>query len=71
MTVVFKNLEIKGGRAHDGGSLGGNVALGGGFLIDGGQVTLSHAAVSGQRCHRSDGASGAAGAVGETRRQRW
>ena len=47
VTVVFKDLEITGGKAHDGGVLGGTAALGGGILIDGGQVTLSHASVIG------------------------
>ena len=39
VNVLIKDLEITGGKAHDGGVLGGNTALGGGFLIDGGQVT--------------------------------
>ena len=65
VTVVFKNLTIKGGRAHDGGSLGGNVALGGGILIDGGQVTLSHVAVTDNDASGAAGANGAAGAVGK------
>lgn len=42
VTVVFKDLEITHGEMHDGGILGGTAALGGGLLIDGGQVTLSH-----------------------------
>ena len=45
VTVILKNLEVKGGHATDGGDLGGTAALGGGILIDGGQVTLSGAAV--------------------------
>ncbi len=44
LTVKISDLEISGGHAHDGGALGGNAAVGGGLLIDGGQVTLSNAA---------------------------
>ncbi len=46
VTVVFKNLVIEGGEAHDGGALGGTAALGGGILVDGGQVTLSGASMT-------------------------
>ena len=52
--VVFKDLAIQGGKATDGGVLGGSAALGGGLLVDGGQATLSNVWVS-----RND-ASGAA-----------
>ena len=54
--VVLKDLAIEDGSAHDGGVLGGTAALGGGILIDGGQVTLSNANIF------TNGASGAAGA---------
>ena len=49
VTVVFKDLEITKGRAHDGGILGGAAAVGGGILIDGGQVTLSNVSVMSNR----------------------
>ncbi len=58
ITVVFRDLSITGGHADDGGVLGGTAALGGGILIDGGQVTLSNASVVGNN------ASGAAGEAG-------
>ena len=60
MTVVFKDLEITKGRAHDGGILGGAAALGGGILIDGGQVTLSNVSVTSNRASGAAGADGAA-----------
>jgi hypothetical protein len=60
VTVVFKDLAIKGGHAIDGGVLGGAVALGGGLLIDGGQVTLSQASVAGNAAQGAGGADGAA-----------
>ena len=47
LAVSFQNLTIKGGKAEDAGQLGGEAAVGGGILIDGGQVTLSHVNVSG------------------------
>jgi hypothetical protein len=61
VTVELENLTIKGGRAHDGGAVGGTMALGGGILIDGGNVTLSNVNVT---QNRAIGASGAAGANG-------
>ena len=42
VSVIFKDLAIAGESADDGGVLGGKTAMGGGFLIDGGQVTLSN-----------------------------
>jgi hypothetical protein len=39
-TVIVQNLSITSGVATDGGMLSGTAALGGGLLIDGGQVTL-------------------------------
>ncbi len=41
VTVVFKKMSIEHGKATDGGMVGGTAALGGGLLIDGGQVTMS------------------------------
>ena len=55
VTVVFRDVSIREGDATDGGTLGGAVALGGGILIEGGNVTLSNVSVSGNH------ASGAAG----------
>ena len=63
-TVVFKDLEITDGRAHNGGGLGGAVALGGGILIDGGQVTISNASITGNHASGASGANGAAGGIG-------
>ena len=57
VTVVFRDLTIRYGEATDGGAVGGTAALGGGILIDGGNVTLSNASVSG---NRAAGASGGA-----------
>ena len=37
VSVLFKEVGITGGKVHDGGVLGGNAALGGGILIDGGR----------------------------------
>jgi len=65
VTVVFKNLTISNGVAHDSGVVGGAAALGGGILIDGGQVTLSHATVSGNQATGASGSAGASGAVGQ------
>ena len=73
VTVIFKDMEIAGGRAENGGVLGGTAALGGGLLIDGGQVTLSHVSIqrnhaSGAfgagRCERGGRAPGQAGTAG-------
>jgi hypothetical protein len=61
--LVLWDLTVTGGRATDGGILGGNAALGGGLLIDGGNVNLSIVAVLN---NAASGASGAAGAVGKS-----
>ena len=58
VTVVFKNLTITSGTAVDGGPLGGAAAHGGGILLDGGNVTLSNAAVSGNVAAGAPGAFG-------------
>ena len=62
---MFKDLEIRGGKASDGGVLGGNMALGGGILIDGGQVTFSNAIVTANEADAASGASGVAGTGGK------
>ena len=61
LSVVIQNLAITGGRATDGGIVGGNAALGGGLLIDGGNVALSNVTVND---NAASGAAGAAGAAG-------
>ncbi len=59
LSVVLQSLTIEGGLATDNGGLNvPNTALGGGLLIDGGNVALSHVAVL------DNAASGAAGAAG-------
>ena len=70
ITVVFKDLEVTDGRAHDGGGLGGTVALGGGILIDGGQVTISNASITSNRASGASGANGAAARHRAGRRRR-
>ena len=62
ISVVFQDLAIEGGNATDGGILGGTAALGGGLLIDGGTVSLTHVAVQGDQ---ADGAAGAAARGGK------
>ena len=59
VTVIFKNMAIEHGKATNGGNVGGTAALGGGVLIDGGQVTMSSASVA------SNSAVGATGAAGK------
>ena len=61
VTVVFKDLEITGGRAHNGG---GPAALGGGILIDGGQVTISNASIIGNHASGQPASTGQRGASG-------
>jgi hypothetical protein len=58
MSVVIQHLSVSHGNATDGGQLGGTSALGGGVLIEGGNVTLSDVAM------RSDQANGANGPAG-------
>lgn len=65
MTVVFKDLEITDGKATDGGVLGGTAALGGGMLIDDGDVTLSSASVRSNSAAGVSGVIGASGAAGK------
>ncbi|HVU89305.1 MAG TPA: dockerin type I domain-containing protein [Pirellulales bacterium] len=61
VAVTMKNLSIQGGNAFAGGALGGTAALGGGVLVDGGQVTLSHVGLSSNHAFGTTGAAGAAG----------
>ncbi len=64
VTVELENLTIRGGRAHDGGAVGGTMALGGGILIDGGNVTLSNVNVSQNQVAGAFGSAGANGIAG-------
>ncbi len=65
VSVTLQHVTIQGGNAHDGGVLGGPDALGGGLLIDGGQVTLSNVNVSGNIAQGAAGGSGGLGAPGQ------
>ncbi|MHB1558088.1 MAG: RHS repeat-associated core domain-containing protein, partial [Isosphaeraceae bacterium] len=56
--VVFNKIAIEDGKASDGGLVGGTAALGGGLLIDGGSVSLSHASVLNNSAVGIDGAAG-------------
>ena len=69
VSVIFSDLEIEGARARRRGA-GRDAALGGGLLIDGGQVTLSNVKSRGTI---GGGAAGATGAAGGKRgqRRRW
>ncbi len=60
VNVTIKGLTIEGGEATSGGVLGGKAAVGGGILIDGGDVALSQVAL----VHNY--AIGNAGTVGAT-----
>ena len=55
MTVVLQDLGIEHGNATDGGHLGSPDALGGGILVDGGQVTLSGVDVGNNQAVGADG----------------
>ena len=63
VTASISGMTITGGRATNSGALNlaGNPALGGGLLIDGGNVTLSNVAVIGNAASGAAGASGAGG----------
>jgi len=60
--VTFQNVLITGGVATDGGQVGGTAALGGGLLIDGGNVVLSNVNVTGNAARGARGDNGASGA---------
>jgi hypothetical protein len=60
-SVSFQSLTIEKGTAVDGGMLGGTDALGGGLLIEGGQVSLSQVTVTGNYALASNGVTGADG----------
>jgi hypothetical protein len=64
VAVTMKNLTIEGGNAFTAGAVGGTAALGGGMLVDGGQVTLSHVGFSSNHVWGFTGAAGAAGGLG-------
>ena len=64
VTVVFKDLTITGAEASNGGMLGLKAALGGGLLIDSGQVTLSNVAVESNAASGTGGRLTAVGAPG-------
>jgi hypothetical protein len=61
IVVVFEDLAITGGRASDGGQYGLPAAVGGGLLIEGGQVRLSNVKVFGNAALGRNGELGAAG----------
>jgi len=65
MTVEFQNLTIKGGDVP-GGRPGPNLlpAQGGGLLIDGADVTLDHAIVTGNKVVGAPGGAGVNGVNG-------
>ena len=65
VTVTLQNVTITGGNAQNSGLVGGNAALGGGLLIDGGQVSLTNVSVSGNAAHGAAGVNGANGAAGQ------
>ncbi len=64
VNVTIKGLTIAGGEATSGGVLGGKAAVGGGILIDGGDVALSQVALV------HDYAIGNAGTVGAAARRK-
>ena len=63
VNVIFQNLAIEGGNAHNGGDSGGNRALGGGLLIEDAAVTLKDVFVE---KNQAQGAAGSTGAGGQT-----
>jgi hypothetical protein len=64
VTVNIQELTIAGGRATDGGAIGGSDALGGGILIDGTVVSLTKVSVARNAAVGALGASGSAGQPG-------
>ncbi len=61
VSVVFSNLQISGGKARNGGAVGGTVALGGGLLIQGANVTLKDVWVNGNSARGGLGVHGLPG----------
>ena len=61
VSVVFENVILEGGRAIDGGVLGGHAGLGGGMLIDGGNVVLSSVLLADNTASGLSGVPGKAG----------
>ncbi len=61
VSVVFSNLQVDDGKAHDGGAVGGTAALGGGLLIQGANVTLKDVLVNGNSARGKPGAHGLPG----------
>jgi hypothetical protein len=64
VNVILRDLAVEGGHAENAGAVGGNVALGGGLLIEGAAVTLSDVLVENNSAQRANGGSGAAGHTG-------
>ncbi len=61
ISVIFENVILEGGRALDGGVLGGRAGLGGGLLIDGGNVVLSSVLLADNTASGLSGVPGQAG----------
>jgi hypothetical protein len=61
MTVVLEDFTIEGGRASNGGAVGGNDALGGGLLIDGATATLANVNVQDNVAQGHNGNTGGNG----------
>ena len=61
LSVVFQSLGIEGGDATDGGFMGLNAAVGGGLLIDGGQVAMSNVALMNNEAAGLSGSNGGSG----------
>ena len=64
VSVAFEDLAIKGGEAQNSARVGGNVALGGGLLIEDAAVTLQDVFVQNNQAQGYQGATGAAGQSG-------
>ncbi|HEY4308398.1 MAG TPA: hypothetical protein VGN12_03000 [Pirellulales bacterium] len=66
ISVSIDHLTIAHGNATNGSLFGGNDAIGGGLLVDGGAVTVSDVAFKSDRANGVNGSSGAAGFIGGT-----
>jgi hypothetical protein len=64
VSVVLQGLAIEGGHAQNAGAVGGNVALGGGLLIENAAVTLENVLLENNTAQGVHGRSGAAGHSG-------